>query len=169
MKQIFKKVLITLTLFSSLNHAFESDLYSFIGVQGSSSKYDDLSTPTIALKYGQQNSSWRTAISLNYAQTGDDRLQALIAQVDHGVLTDMFDELPIKPYIGFSLGVINHQNSKNSIDSDSGYLYGANGGINYVLNSDFDIDLGYRYLKTDKLEYIDYISDITLSLHYYFE
>ena len=169
MKQIFKKLFITLTLFSSLSYAFESDLYSFIGVQGSSSKYDDLSTPTVALKYGQQNSIWRTAISLNYAQTGDDRLQALIAQVDHGVLTDMFEELPIKPYIGFSLGVINHQNDKNSIDSDNGYLYGANGGINYVLNNDFDIDLGYRYLKTDKLKYIDDISDITLSLHYYFE
>ena len=169
MKQIFKKLLITLTLFSSLAHAFENELYSFIGLQGSSSKYDDLSTPTVALKYGQQNSIWRTAISLNYAKTGNDRFQTLIAQVDHGVLTNMFDKLPIKPYIGFSLGVINHQNDKNPIDSDNGYLYGINGGINYVLNSNFDIDLGYRHLKTDKLEYIDDISDITLSLHYYFE
>lgn len=169
MKQIFGKTFLTLALFSSLNYASDSDMYSFIGVQGSSSDYDGISTPTVSLKYGQQSSMWRTAISYNYAHNSDDTLQSFIAQIDHGILTDLFENLPLKPYLGFSLGVMQHKNKLNQIDTDNGYVYGLNGGVNYVLNNNFDIDLGYRYLRTDKLEYIDNVNDIMLSLHYYFD
>lgn len=170
MKQLFGKTLLTLTLLSPSVYAFDNgSTYSFIGVQGSVSDYDGISTPTLALKYGQQSSAWRTAISYNFAQNSDDQFQSLIAQVDYGVLTELFAELPLKPYVGFSLGMIQHANDTNSIDTDYGYLYGLNGGINYVLNNDFDIDLGYRYMRTNKLESLDSMSDIMLSLHYYFD
>lgn len=169
MKYIFSKTLLTLTLFSSLSQASGDAMYSFLGLQVSSSEYEDISTETVAIKYGQQSAMWRTAISYNFAQNSDDKMQSLVAQIDHGILTEMFETLPVKPYIGFSIGVMEHKNNMNAVSTDRGYLYGLNGGINYVINDKVDIDLGYRYMKTTNLESIDKVSDAMLSLHYYFQ
>jgi opacity protein-like surface antigen len=87
-------------------------------------------------------------------------------QVDAGVLSELFREIPIKPYLGFSIGVMEN---KNSDFTDRGLLYGINTGINYVVNNSIDIDFGYRYMSADKFKYIDNRGDFTLSLHYYFQ
>ncbi|MCH9740740.1 MAG: porin family protein [Epsilonproteobacteria bacterium] len=170
MKQKFMKIILTLCMLSSLASADDGSetMYGFVGVQASASKYDDISTPTLALKYGQQSSYWRTAISYNFAANSDDQFHSIIAQVDHGILTEIFADLPVKPYVGFSIGALQHRNSNNEVDSDNGYLYGLNTGINYVVNNDLDIDLGYRYIKSSKLKYLDSVSNLSLSLHYYF-
>jgi|GEM_PF-1056911 len=161
------KILLILFLFNSTSSAEElvESIYSFIGVQSSYTNYDSVSTPTFGLKYGKQTSKWRTAISYSYAQESSHKFHSLIMQMDKGVLTDVFRDIPLKPYIGFSLGVM--QDQKNS-STDNGYLYGVNLGINYVLSNDFDIDFGYRYMRTDKLKDMDNRGDISLSLHYYF-
>ncbi|NEW61219.1 porin family protein [Sulfurovum sp. bin170] len=144
-------------------------MYSFIGVQSSYTDYDNESAPTIGFKYGKQTDTWRTAISYNYAQNSDDRYQSLIMQIDAGVLTELFRDIPLKPYLGFSFGVMEHRNSANAPSKDRGYLYGLNAGFNYVINNSFDVDFGCRYMDGDKLEYVGSRGDITLSLHYYFE
>ncbi len=158
---------------SNLSFASNTDgitsLYEFVGVQVGATDYDGVTAPTVGVKYGQQNRLWRTAISYNFSQNSDDTFHSLIVQVDRGVLTELFVEYPFKPYVGFSLGVLQHDNSHHRISPDRGYLYGLNGGINYVLNNELDVDFGYRYLRTDQLEYIDEISNFTLSLHYYFD
>jgi len=142
-------------------------LYTFIGVQTAYTQYDNIDAPTIGFKYGKQNSQWRTAIAYNYGINSNDTFHSLIIQVDRGVLTDLFKDVPYKPYIGFSLGAMQHRHS--SMKDDNGYLYGGNIGFNYVLNNDMDIDLGYRYMSTTKLKKIKNRGDFALSLHYYFD
>jgi opacity protein-like surface antigen len=168
--RFFSKTVLILFIFNLTSSAdiLTDKMYTFIGVQGSYTDYDTKTTPTLGLKYGKQTDIWRTAISYNYAKASDNRYQSFIIQVDTGVLTELFREIPLKPYIGFSLGMMEHKNSSNTPSKDRGYLYGLNGGFNYVINNSFDIDFGYRYMDSDKLEYIGNRGDLTLSLHYYF-
>ncbi|NOZ90444.1 MAG: hypothetical protein GXO60_04060 [Epsilonproteobacteria bacterium] len=166
--KLFIKTLFILFLLNSTINAYDGldKLYTFIGVQGGYTKYDNVDTPTIGFKYGKQNSQWRTALIYNYSVNSDDIYHSFIVQVDKGILTDVFKDVPFKPYIGFSLGAMQH---KNDTLTDRGYLFGGNIGINYVLNNYFDIDLGYRYMTTSKLKNLNDRSDFALSLHYYFE
>ncbi len=161
-------ILFILNITSSAN-ILTDKMYTFIGVQSSYTDYDTESAPTIGFKYGKQTDTWRTAISYNYAQASGDTYQSFIMQIDTGVLTELFRDIPLKPYLGFSLGVMEHRNSSNNPSTDKGYLYGLNTGINYVINNAFDIDFGYRYMDSSKLEYVGSRGDITLSLHYYFD
>jgi len=165
------KTILILFIFNTISHAniLTDKFYTFIGVQSAYTDYDKKSAPTIGFKYGQQTDKWRTAISYNYGQASDDKYQSFIMQVDAGVLTELFKEVPVKPYLGFSLGLMEHRNSSNKPSTDRGYLYGINSGFNYVLNNSFDIDFGYRYMSSDKLKFIKNRGDLTLSLHYYFD
>ena len=160
--RFFSKTVLILFIFNLTSSAdiLTDKMYTFIGVQGSYTDYDTKTTPTLGLKYGKQTDIWRTAISYNYAKASDNRYQSFIIQVDTGVLTELFREIPLKPYIGFSLGMMEHKNSSNTPSKDRGYLYGLNGGFNYVINNSFDIDFGYRYMDSDKLEYIGNRGDL---------
>ena len=60
------------------------------------------------------------------------------------------------------------EKNKQSSIKDRGYLYGANAGLAYIYNDALDFDLGYRYLQTSKLNNIDSLSDLTLSMHYFY-
>jgi opacity protein-like surface antigen len=61
------------------------------------------------------------------------------------------------------------QNDDSVIPSrDRGYVYGVNTGLTYILNDAIDLDLGYRFLKTSKLENINKINDLTFSMHYFY-
>ncbi len=145
----------------------DNKLYSFIGIQAGSSFVESHAIPSIALKYGKQSKNSRTTISYAYADKSNVNYQTLIAQVDMGILTNSFRNSSVKPYGGFSFGVMQEQNKFNSI-TDRGYLYGLNTGLAYIFNDALDFDLGYRYLQTSKLENIDSLSDLTLSMHYFY-
>ena len=169
MQQQFSKIFLTFLILNSISYASDSvhEMYGFVGVQASATQYDNISIPSIGLKYGQQTSLWRTAISYNYGEESNNRFQTLIIQMDKGILSDAFKKIPFKPYLGFSLGLVEHYS--DTVGTDRGYLYGANGGFNYVINDTMDIDLGYRYMVSSKLKDIDNNTNIMLSLHYYFE
>ncbi len=173
MREKFNKILLSIFMVTNIAQASSTDgitkLYQFVGIQGGISDYDGISAPTVSVKYGQQSPLWRTAISYNFAKDSDNTFQSIIAQVDRGVLTELFESVSFKPYIGFSLGVIEHRNSNNKVSSDRGYLYGLNTGVNYILNNDFDLDLSYRYMWSDQLKYIENTNNLSLSLHYYFD
>ncbi|HHB94471.1 MAG TPA: hypothetical protein ENK88_04930 [Campylobacterales bacterium] len=167
MKVYLKTIFILFLLNSTVSADDASDkFYTFIGVQTAYTQYDNIDAPTIGFKYGKQTSQWRTALSYNYAINSDDTFHSLIIQVDRGILTDLFEDVPFKPYIGFSLGAMQY---KNDLMTEKGYLYGGNFGFNYVLNNEMDIDLGYRYMTTSKLKEINNRGDFALSLHYYFD
>jgi hypothetical protein len=59
---------------------------------------------------------------------------------------------------------------KNSVTSirDRGYIYGVDTGLAYIFNDVLDFDLCYKYLKTSKINKIDSINDLTLSMHYFY-
>ncbi len=177
MKQKFNKILLSLFAMSSIGYSSNdgiTEMYDFIGIQtgissisAGSKSGSDITAPTIAFKYGQQTAEWRTAIYYNYTYNSDDKFHSIIAQIDHGVFMEHFTEFPFKPYIGFSIGMMQH---KFDGDSNSDFVYGVNTGVNYVLNNTMDLDLAFQYMRTGgKLENIDGMNNLSLSLHYYFE
>jgi len=166
MKNLKKPFLLLLLLNSVLNA--DDKIYSFIGVQTSASKFDNISAPTIGIKYGKQSQNMRTSISYNYGKKGSNDYQTAMIQIDTGILTKTFRDIALKPYIGATIGVM-QQNDDNLIPTrDRGYIYGIDTGFTYILNDALDLDLGYRFLKTSKLDNLDEIQDVTFSMHYFY-
>lgn len=165
MKQL-NTLLITSMICATLVQA-KDKTYSFIGIQASNQIVENNHIPSIGLKYGKQTKKYRTSITYNYGNKNDTRYETLITQVDMGILSNSFKNSNFKPYAGLSLGVMQHSNPLLH-DKDKGYLYGPNTGISYIFNDALDFDLGYRYLKTSKLKNIDAMSDLTLSVHYFY-
>ena len=163
----FILLFLSIILFSTSLFANEK-LYSFIGVQASSSKFDKISTPTIGLKYGKQSKDIRTAIAYSYSSKSSNSFQSLIMQVDSGILTQTFKDIAFKPYLGLSFGVIQHSNMELLGYDDKGLVYGLNSGFSYIVNNNIDFDLGYRFLKTSKMKKLDKINDLSVSLHYFY-
>jgi len=162
----FNRLYLSLILFStSLSSA--DKIYSYLGIQAANSFVEGSAVPTLGLKYGKQTKQYRTSISYAYGEASNGNYQTLIAQVDTGILSNKFRYSAFKPYAGVSFGVMQEKNKQTSI-RDRGYLYGVNTGIAYIYNDAFDFDLGYRYLNTSKLQKIDSMSDVTLSMHYFY-
>jgi len=161
------KLYISLILLSSSLLATDKS-YSFLGIQTGSSFIEGNAVAAVGLKYGVQTRKYRTSINYNYGKKSNSTYQTLIAQVDTGILTNTFKKSSFKPYAGFSFGVMQEKNILNSVTTDRGYVYGVNAGLAYIFNDDLDFDLGYRYLETSKLENIDSLSELTLSMHYFY-
>ncbi len=177
MKKKFNKIILSLLIFSSLGYSSNdgiTEVYEFIGIQTGVSSVNtqsksgsDILAPSIGFKYGQQTSQWRTAIYYNFGQHSDEKFHSLVAQIDYGVLTEAFADFPFKPYIGLSLGIMQH-----SCDdySNSDFIYGVNTGVNYVLNNSMDLDLNFQHMLTgSELANLDGMNNLNLSLHYYFD
>jgi len=165
MKTITKLYISLILLSTSLSATDKS--YSFLGIQTGDAFVEGKSTPTIGLKYGVQTRKYRTSFSYNYGENSKARYETLMAQIDTGVLVNSFKNSLFKPYAGFSFGVMQEKNKLSSV-IDRGYLYGINTGLAYIYNDVLDFDLGYKYLKTSKLNEIDSINDLTLSMHYFY-
>jgi len=163
----FILIFLSVILFSTSLFANEQ-LYSFIGIQTSVSKFDKLYTPTIGIKYGKQSKDIRTSIAYSYANKSSNTFQSLIMQVDSGILNQTFKDIAFKPYLGASFGVIEQKNKKLIGYNDRGFVYGINSGFSYVINNDMDFDLGYRFLKTSKMKKLGHINELSLSLHYFY-
>lgn len=153
------KIIISTLLLTSLSLAESS--YSFLGANTSYIDYNNVSSPSFGLKYGIQRGMWRTAINLDYASTGNDKLTSLIFQIDKGILKSFTKDSPVKPYVGFSFGMLQHKDSV----TNKGYGIGLNTGLTYLLNEAIDLDLSYRLLSTSK---IGSINSLNLSLHYFY-
>jgi len=160
--KLFLPLLLTCTTLSAVDKS-----YSFIGIQTDYSKIHQNNVQSFGLKYGQQHQNYRTSLSYNHASKHDFTYKTIMLQMDTGVFKKAFKKLPFKPYVGFSLGVMEEKDKALS-QKDRGYLYGVNTGIAFIANDSLDFDLGYRYLKTHKLENIDEINNINLSLHYFY-
>ena len=160
--KLFLPLLLTCTTLSAIDKS-----YSFIGIQTDYSKIHKNNVQSFGLKYGQQINNYRTSLSYAYATQHDFSYQNLMLQIDTGIFKRAFKELPFKPYVGISLGVM-EEKDKTLSKKDRGYLYGVNTGIAFIANDSLDFDLGYRYLKTHKLENIDEINNINLSMHYFY-
>jgi opacity protein-like surface antigen len=158
---MYKIFLITL-LTVSLSYANKS--YSFLGAQTSFVNYDDVSGSSLGLKYGIQRGMWRSSLNLDYSENDSNKLGSFILQVDKGILKKYSKNSPLKPHLGFSFGLLQHEKEK----TDKGYGFGLNGGLTYIVNDAIDLDLSYRYLNTTKMNQIGSLHHINLSLHYFY-
>ena len=156
------KIIIS-TLFLSA-FSFSESSYSFLGAQTSYLNYNSISSPSLGLKYGVQRGMWRSSLNLDHAQNGNDKLSSFILQVDRGILKKTMKKSPFKPHMGFSMGILQHDNKAQ----DKGYGFGINTGVSYLLNDAIDLDLSYRYLSTTKMNSISSLNSLTLSLHYFY-
>ena len=156
------KIILSTLLLTSLSFAEKS--YSFVGLETSSLSYNSVSSPSFGLKYGVQKGMWRSSINLDYASTKDDTLSSLILQIDKGILKNMTRGSSFKPHAGFSIGVLQHKDTV----IDRGYGFGLNTGVTYLLNDAIDLDLSYRYLSTTKMNNINSLNSLNLSLHYFY-
>jgi len=156
------KIILSTLLLTSLSFADKS--YSFFGAQTSFVNYNNIASPALGLKYGVQKNMWRTTVNLDYATTGSDTLSSLSLQVDKGVLRNVTQNSPLKPYVGASLGLLQYQGDK----TDKGYGYGLNTGLTYLLNDAMDIDLDFKYIYATKMDAFNSINTLTLSLHYFY-
>ena len=139
--------------------------YSFIGIQTGMSRIDSKETASLGLKYGIQQRNARTSFIYSYDKNGDDNFQTLLLQMDMGIFKDAFKDSMLKPYLGATFGLLQ---SNNNQFLERGYVYGVNTGLAYILNDSFDLDLGYKYLKTSKVKNIDEINNLNLSMHYFY-
>lgn len=156
------KIILSTLLLTSLSFAEKS--YSFFGVNTSYINYDNITSPSLGLKYGIQKGMWRSSLNFDYGSTGNNKLSSLMLQVDKGVLKNSTKNSPFKPHVGFSLGVLQHKNSV----TDKGYGLGLNTGITYLLSDAIDLDLSYRFLSTSKMNDISSLNSLNLSLHYFY-
>jgi opacity protein-like surface antigen len=173
MKKINKLFLPLLLLTSAIyadNSVMNTDnkVYSFIGMQTSATTFENDTTPTIGLKYGKQSENMRTSLSYSYGADGSNYYQTLFMQMDTGILTHTFKDIPLKPYMGATIGLLQQNDDTVIPTRDRGYAYGVDVGFTYILNDKIDLDLGYRFLETSKLENIDKINDLTFSMHYFY-
>jgi len=167
MKKI-NTLFLPLILLINFVHADDEKLYSFIGVQTSVTQFEKTTAPSIGLRYGVQSNKIRTSISYDYGKNGNSGYHTLLMQMDTGVLCNTFANSNLKPYMGASLGIMQHNNKNSASPRNRGYLYGINAGLTYIVNDAIDLDLGYKFLKTKKLENIDSINDLTFAMHYFY-
>ena len=165
MKKI-SKLLFTLAL-TTLSLSAADKIYSFMGIQADASIPSSDVIPTVGIKYGKQSRNARTAFSYNFGEDAKNRYQTIIVQIDTGIFKEKVKDFPLKPYAGVSVGVMQHDDKQIS-RRDRGYLYGLNTGLAYILNDKIDLDFGYRFMRTEKLSNVNDISDITLSMHYFY-
>jgi len=157
-----------LILLVNMAEANDEKVYSFIGVQTSAKHFENTTTPTIGLRYGMQSNNLRTSISYDYGHKSNNSYHTLMMEIDTGVFGNTFVNSKLKPYMGASLGFIQHNNKNLISPRDRGYLYGINTGLTYIVNDLIDLDLGYKFLKTEKLDNIDSINDLTFAMHYFY-
>ena len=165
MTKIYKLFLALYLLITPLLATDKS--YSFIGLQTGASRIDKEETPSIGLKYGVQSGNARTSLIYSYDKKSDDKFQMLLLQIDMGIFKKSFRNSLLKPYVGLSVGVLERDNAL-ALKKDRGAVYGVNTGVAYILNDSFDLDLGYRYLKTSSLETVNEINNLNLAMHYFY-
>jgi len=144
----------------------------FVGVEGSgifSSKADGLSTSGLSfgLRFGAQNTEWRTMAILESFSSSDDYnnyVRALL-QLDYyflGMDNLMIDSYAIRPYAGLNAGGISLDTQSDNVKT---LTYGAQVGATMNITNQVDLDVGYRY-NLSASDRIDHTSGLSVGVHY---
>ncbi len=144
----------------------------FVGVEASgifSSKADSLSTSGLSfgLRFGAQNTEWRTmAILESYSNSDEynDYVRALL-QLDYyflGMDNLMIDSYAIRPYAGLNAGGISLDTKSDNIKT---VTYGAQVGATMNITNQIDLDVGYRY-NLSASDRIDHTTGLSVGVHY---
>jgi len=125
------------------------------------------SSMSYGLRFGAQNTEWRTMAVLEKMSTNDnnnDYVRGLL-QIDYyflGMDNLMLDTYAIRPYVGLNAGVASVDTNNQNIKT---LTYGAEAGASMTLTNNLDLDVSYRY-NLHSSEYVDSIGTATIGLHY---
>jgi len=162
---MLKIILLAALLFSSL-FSQEKKEFTFLGL--SISKHtiemnpDTKQVDSIGLRCGKQTLDWRTVFTYEDAE----EYRSFSVEVDRILLDELFGTPKLRPYLGISAGIL--KLDYDSLADTSGYYYGANTGFILYTTDTVDIDLAYHYYSVQKIESIDKIEGISLSIHYFY-
>lgn len=161
---IKKLTLISLISAGIITNSLGTDKYPFVGISINSADINSDRINTIGIRYGQQTQDWRTTFTLENREHGR---QSLIVQMDK-VLLHSIGTPKLRTYAGFAIGAISQKRADKD-SKDIGYIYGATVGIMYYITDTIDLDVSYRYLKTDNsVDSVDDFNSATLGIHYFF-
>ena len=155
---------LTLSLIKPVLLQADNLTYSFVGAQTSLISYENTTAPSFGLKFGKQADMWRTTLSIDYSTDGSDSTTSLFLESDRGILSELFKDSKFQPYVGFSVGMLQHKNET----TDSGSGYGLNTGLTYIFNNDIDLDFGIRVLNVKGIDAVGHMNNLTCSLHYFY-
>lgn len=153
-------------LFTTLFAQQDLEEFPFIGLSVSSQNIDSTLNNTretsIGIRYGKQTQNWRTTFAYDYSKG----YQSLSGEIDKILTDELFNTPKIRPFIGFSVGIL--KLNDDCLSDTSGYYYGGNIGLIFYTTDTMDIDLSYHYNIIQEIEDADNIHGATLSLHYFF-
>lgn len=144
----------------------------FVGVEASgvlASQADGVSSSGVSfgLRFGAQNTEWRTMAVLESYSNSDSYngyLRGLL-QLDYyflGMDNLMIDAYAIRPYAGVNAGAMSLDTQSANVKT---LVYGAQLGATMNITNQIDFDLGYRY-DLSSSERVDHTSGIAVGLHY---
>jgi len=160
-----KKLYIGMLLLFS-NPVFAQDLvFHFIGASVSS-KFSEFSVgttrnnTTFGLRYGIQNTKWRSFIGLEKDQRS---YTEVTFETDYLFDTLRVKRTKLKPYIGTSIGYYDHKLNDNKYA-----IFGLHSGLIVNLTETMDLDLSLSHKIKRETKNLKKLDAITLSLHYFF-
>jgi len=144
----------------------------FVGLEGSgiiASSADGASTSgmSFGLRFGAQNTEWRTMAVLESFSNSDDYNNYVrgLLQLDYyflGLDNLMVDSYAIRPYAGLNAGAISLDTKTDNVKT---LTYGAQVGATMNLTNQIDLDVGYRY-NLSASDKIDHTTGIAVGVHY---
>ncbi|MBD3790168.1 MAG: hypothetical protein IE885_07380 [Campylobacterales bacterium] len=141
--------------------------FPFVGIAVSSQKNtilnEERSQKTVSLHYGQQSLDWRTMFSYEFKGS---EYKSFSVHIDKILLDQLFGTPKFRPYLGGEIGTL--KMADPLLEDQNGYYYGLGGGLILYATDHVDIDVGYRYHWVQKIESLDTIKGVMLSLHYFF-
>ncbi len=144
----------------------------FVGVEASgviSSKAESLSTGGLSfgLRFGAQNTEWRTMAVLESFSNSDDYNNYIrgLLQLDYyflGMDNLMIDSYAIRPYAGLNAGAISLDTKSENVKT---LTYGAQVGATMNITNQIDLDVGYRY-NLSASDKIDHTTGVAVGVHF---
>jgi len=161
---IKKLTLLSVISTGIITNILATDKYPFWGISINSSDINGDMINTIGLRYGQQTQDWRTTFTLENREHGR---QSFMVQMDK-ILLQSIGTYKLRAYAGLAIGAMSQKRADDD-SKDIGYVYGATVGMMYYISDTIDMDISYKYLKTDdNIESIDDFNSASIGLHYFF-
>lgn len=144
----------------------------FVGVEASgivATKADGLSTSGLSfgLRFGAQNTAWRTMAVLEHYSSSEDYNNYLrgLLQLDYyflGMDNLMIDSYAIRPYAGLNAGAISQDTQTDTVRT---LTYGGQVGATMNITNQVDLDVGYRY-NLSASDRLDHTTGLAVGVHF---
>ncbi|PHS33967.1 MAG: hypothetical protein COA92_02700 [Sulfurovum sp.] len=149
---------------------------TFIGFEIAGTDLDSNASAGTNISYGirvgAQNDEWRTTLLYNHYNSSASGIEETINQgsfnLDYFMWTTETNSLHIKPFVGMHVGYMNYEWLENGLAIDeSDLFFGGQVGVSLEVIDVVEIDLGYKYSKTN-IDNLNNIGSFFLGLNYFY-